>query len=287
MFASLTDQCGNSVSLKKLPQRIISLVPSQTELLYDLGLETSIVGITRFCVHPAEALENKKVVGGTKKIVEKRIKELQPDLIICNKEENTKEIADFCQSIAPTYISDISTLDEALEMIQQVGMLTGTSKSAQQLTTQINTKFKELPEFKTKKRALYLIWKDPYMSIGSDTFIHDMMEKVGFRNVLTNERRYPQLTIDQIVDFAPDIILFSSEPYNFKEDDKIELINAFKARSDEEDYIRQSQSANEQKNLPQCITVDGEFFSWYGSRLSHAPTYFSELQKVMTTAQTR
>jgi ABC-type Fe3+-hydroxamate transport system substrate-binding protein len=264
-------------------------MPSQTELLYELGLENAIVGITRFCVHPEQALNEKRVVGGTKKIVEKRIKELQPDLIICNKEENTKEIVAFCESLAPTYVSDISTLEDSLEMIQQVGLLTGTLQKAEKLSSKLQADFKKLPSFKVKKRALYLIWKNPYMSIGHDTFIHDMMTKAGFENVMKDHKRYPQLELQDIVDLQPEVILLSSEPYNFKVADQEELMAAFKDSIEvkdpenlttEEEYQRE----NENQSLPQCITVDGELFSWYGSRLLKAPAYFEELHDTMVGA---
>jgi ABC-type Fe3+-hydroxamate transport system substrate-binding protein len=269
VFVQLTDQCNRQVSVKEKPKRIISLVPSQTELLYDLGLGNSIVGITRFCVHPEHALKNKRVVGGTKKIVENRIRELQPDLIICNKEENTKEIVAFCDSIATTYISDISTLEDSLEMIQHIARLTGTQQKAEEITTQLKTNFKKLTSFKMKKRALYLIWKKPYMSVGNDTFIHDMINKAGFENVMKDHKRYPQLELQDIVDLQPEVILLSSEPYNFKEADQLELCSAF---------------AKAVKKVPQCITVDGEMFSWYGSRLLKAPLHFKAVQNAMTAA---
>lgn len=273
MFATLQDQCGRLISIEYKPQRIISLVPSQTELLYDLGLQEQIVGITRYCTHPKQALEEKRVVGGTKKVVEKRIKDLKPDLILCNKEENTKEIVEICEAIAPTYVSNISTLEDALAMIMQIGTFTGTLKKAEQLKHNIATSFDNLTKSKSKSKsnsnscsklkALYLIWKAPYMSVGKDTFIHDMMGKAGFENVLSDQERYPQLTLDQIIDLQPEVILFSSEPYNFKKADEDEVKHAF---------------AKANKTPPQCIPVNGEMFSWYGSRLLHSPAYFEKLQ---------
>jgi ABC-type Fe3+-hydroxamate transport system substrate-binding protein len=270
VFASITDQCGRLVELPLRPQRIISLVPSQTELLYDLSLEDQLVGITRFCVHPKQALEEKRVVGGTKKIVQKRIQELHPDLIICNKEENTKDIVDFCETVAPTYVSDISSLEDALEMIMQIGTLTGKFKKAEQLKQDIATSFDGLSNSSSnsgsKLKALYLIWKNPYMTLGSHTFIHDMMEKSGFENVMKDQQRYPQIEMQHILDLQPDVILLSSEPYNFKEADELEMCSAF---------------AKAGKKVPKCIIVDGELFSWYGSRLLQSPAYFKELRKLL------
>ncbi|AZQ43936.1 helical backbone metal receptor [Nonlabens ponticola] len=260
---SVKDQLNNLIELAQPAQRIVSLVPSQTELLFDLGLEDRIVGITRFCVHPARALETKTVVGGTKKVIQKRIKELQPDLIICNKEENTCEMVTRCQQIGPTYVSDIKTLQDSLYMIADIGKLTGTSDKATHLIKEISTAFDHLNSFK-ELRALYLIWKNPYMSIGHDTFIHDMMSHAGLDNVLIYQTRYPTLTIQQIVDLAPQVILFSSEPYNFKEVDMQDIVLAF-AKAD--------------KSQPNCILVDGELFAWYGSRLLKSPGYFNDLRE--------
>lgn len=263
MFASITDQCSREIIIESKPQRIVSVVPSQTELLYNLGLEDQLVGITRFCVHPAQALTEKLAVGGTKKIVNSRLEKLQPDLIICNKEENTAAMVEFCESLAPTYVSDISCLEDALKMIRDIGTLTGTSEAATSLVAKIDLQFNKLQLPTTTTRALYLIWKNPFMSIGHDTFIHDMMQKAGFANVLDSQTRYPELTIDQILELNPAVVLFSSEPYNFKAADMEVLKSAF---------------AKANKTPPNCILVDGELFSWYGSRLLKSCTYFQQLQ---------
>ncbi len=263
MSISLTDPCGRLVTLPSIPQRIISLVPSQTELLYDLGLENQIVGITRYCVHPTSALTDKKVVGGTKKVVTKRLQDLQPDLIICNKEENTPSIVAQCETIAPTYVSHIETLDDALHMILQIAQLTNTLPTAQTLCQRIQQAFAQLTAVRLPQPALYLIWKDPYMTVGNDTFIHDMMQRLGLRNAAAAQQRYPQLSMEQLVDLKPAVVLLSSEPYDFKPKDAAVIESAF---------------AKANLPTPKCIIVDGELFSWYGSRLSKSPAYFKKLQ---------
>ncbi len=160
MFCKVTDQLDRIVELDSLPQRIISLVPSQTELLVDLGLRDRLVGVTRFCVHPQGLTDDITVVGGTKKIVRNRMYELQPDLIICNKEENTPEIVAFCDQIAPVYVSDVNTLEQAMEMIIDLGTLTGTTFKAKSISRNIKMNFGTLAK-KENKRTLYLIWKIP------------------------------------------------------------------------------------------------------------------------------
>lgn len=262
MYCNITDQCYRPVVLEQPPQRIISLVPSQTELLVDLGLEEKLVGVTRYCVHPKGITDRIPVMGGTKKILENRLKEAQPDLIICNKEENTAQIALMCEQLAPTYISDIYNLDDAVEMIHDIGKLTGTSFKAKSIARNIQMGFNYLPKIKEPKKLLYLIWKDPYMSVGKDTFIHDVITRAGFKNVMTHQSRYPELSAQDILMLQPDVVLFSSEPYAFTDQHMKELEQAF---------------AKAGLQPPQSILVDGEMFSWYGSRLLKSPDYLKGL----------
>jgi len=247
MYISITDQCY-----------------SQTELLVDLGLEEYLVGITRFCEFPIGLTERIAVMGGTKKVVTSRIWEAQPDLIICNKEENTKAIVLACEEIAPTYVSDINNLNDALEMINDIGRLTGTSFKAKSLANSIKISFNHFEKSKSVlQEALYLIWKKPYMTVGSDTFIHDMMIRAGYTNIMDGASRYPELTIDNIVNLNPEVILFSSEPYTFTESDRVEVEVAF---------------TKAELEKPTFLSVDGTYFSWYGSRLKDTPGYFKGLQ---------
>ena len=111
------DQIGRILELEKTPKRIICLVPSLTELLVDLGLEDCIVGITKFCIHPTHLKQTKAIVGGTKNINVDKIKALNPDIILCNKEENSKEIVKICEEIAPTHVSDIFTINDNLNPV--------------------------------------------------------------------------------------------------------------------------------------------------------------------------
>ena len=258
------------------PQRIISLVPSQTELLYDLGLDKEVIGITKFCVHPPEWFRTKTRVGGTKNIHPEIIRELQPDLIIANKEENVKDQVEPLQDLAQVYVSDISNLEDALEMIQQVGALTNRSEKADALVTTIRERFGALgttirerfstlgttirQDFSTLGKPIhlpcaYLIWRNPWMVAGGDTFINDMLERAGFVNVFKDRFRYPGIDITELS--ACKVVLLSSEPYPFKER-HLEEIRALAPQA-------------------RILLVDGEMFSWYGSRLQYAPDYFREM----------
>ncbi|MCB0408714.1 MAG: ABC transporter substrate-binding protein [Flavobacteriales bacterium] len=251
------DQIGHKIELASFPKRIISVVPSQTELLFDLGLEDEVVGITKFCIHPQVWFKNKKRVGGTKNLNIDKIKELQPDLIIANKEENTQEQIEQLQQLFPVWTSDISNLNDSVQMIQEVGKLTGKQAQSNQIVEKIANEFRKLKSLKNTKRVLYLIWKEPYMSVGFSTFIHDILNKAGFENVTQNDERYPNLDLKEIANLKPDLIFLSTEPYPFKE-----------------------KHINEFKNLfpdIQTILVDGEMFSWYGSRLIKSPEYLIDL----------
>jgi len=253
------DQLGNNIRLSSIPKRIISLVPSQTELLFDLGLDESVIGITKFCIHPNEWFKNKTRIGGTKNVNIEKIISLQPDLIIANKEENVKEQIEALQQIAPVWVSDVNNLSDALSMISSIGELTGKITEAKELINNIGNAFNQLSAINNQPSTAYLIWREPFMSVGGDTFINDMMQRCGFRNIFDNEHRYPEITIEQLKTSGCELLLLSSEPYPFTQKHIDEL----------------------QLHLPQTkiMLVDGEMFSWYGSRLQYAPHYFQHLIK--------
>ena len=244
---------GNEVTINYPPRRIISLVPSQTELLYDLGLEDEVVGITKFCVHPQEWFRNKKRVGGTKTVHIDIIKALQPDLIIANKEENTKEQVEELAALYPTWVSNIQTIDEGLQMICEVGTLVGKAEQAVAIVQEIRRGFSGLKKAAAPKRVAYFIWRKPWMCAGGDTFISNMIEAIGWHNVLADRQRYPSIELEELKDMQIDLVLLSSEPYSFKEAHFAEIKAA----------------------LPgvEVMLVDGEMFSWYGSRMRDAVRY--------------
>jgi len=252
-----TDQMGRLISVSYPPQKIISLVPSQTELLFDLGLEQEIIGITKFCIHPRERFKKSNKIGGTKTLDLQKIRDLKPDLIIGNKEENDREqIQDLMQDF-PVWMSDIETLPDAIKMITQIGELTNRQDKATQIAVNINQQFSILNRKDKPVRLAYFIWKDPYMVAGNQTFIDDILSRGGFENVI-NENRYPEININQLVELDPECIFLSSEPYPFKDEHVKEI----------------------QKTFPntRVSIVDGEMFSWYGSRLLLSPAYLASLR---------
>lgn len=256
-----TDQCGRTFDIKSPPGRIISLVPSQTELLYDLGLQDEVCGITKFCIHPEEWFRTKTRVGGTKDIKTDIIDQLRPDLIIANKEENVKDQIDQLATRWPVWVSDVNNLDEALQMIRDIARITDRTTTATQLIDHISDAFKQLNPVRTKPRTAYLIWKDPYMTVGGDTFIHSMLVAAGFENIYTAQKRYPEITLGELRAAACELLLLSSEPYPFRQK-----------------HIEELQAA-----LPgtRILLADGELFSWYGSRLLKTPAYFQKLREII------
>jgi ABC-type Fe3+-hydroxamate transport system substrate-binding protein len=255
----ITDMLGREVEINYPPRRIVSLVPSQTELLHDLGLNEEVVGITKFCVHPEEWFRNKTRVGGTKQLHIDKIRELKPDLIIANKEENAKEQVEELAKEFPVWISDIQNISQALQMMQVVGLLTDREQKANSIVDDVVAGFTTLQKAATAKRVAYFIWYKPWMSVGGDTFINNMITTIGWKNVLTDKDRYPEMTMEELKAYDPELVLLSSEPFPFKE----KHIDEVKAV------------------LPNAEVklVDGEMFSWYGSRMLKAVGYFSELMQ--------
>jgi iron complex transport system substrate-binding protein len=260
---TLIDQIGTSHSFETAPKRIISLVPSQTELLYDLGLEDKIIGITKFCVHPYHFKSTKKIVGGTKKVHYEKIRLLNPDIIICNKEENTKEIVEQLSEICPVWVTNILTIEDNLQMITDFGQLFNCRTEAQKWNDKLayglqdfKTFIKDIPF----KKAAYFIWKNPFMVAGSDNYINELLKLNHFTNMYLDKGRYPEIEIKKMrLEGDPDVVLLSSEPYPFKEEDAFE-IGRFTHHA-------------------KTVFVDGEMFSWYGTRLLKAFSYFKQMHE--------
>lgn len=228
------------------PKRIVSLVPSLTETLFSLGLEEEVVGLTRFCIHPRHWHQNKKRIGGTKDFRVADIQALQPDLIIANQEENTREGIEALANDFPVWVSTISTIEEAVESIRTLGQLCGKVDEGQALAKEVQQSWAQLPRLSTPLKTLYFIWKSPWMVAGKGTYIDAVLQRLGLEN-LCRETRYPVWNFDANQGIKPDILLFSSEPFPFKASHWEELQAQFP------DAI--------------CMAVDGEAFSWYGSRM--------------------
>jgi iron complex transport system substrate-binding protein len=234
--------------------------------LFDLGLEDKIVGITKFCIHPFHLKQTKTIVGGTKNIKIEKIKELQPDIILCNKEENTKEIVEMCQEIADVHVSDIYTLSDTIELIEEYGSLFNCRTNANNIVQKLNFKLSDFKNFAKNikpKKVAYFIWREPWMVAANNTFINHILELNKFDNIYKNKERYPEVALKKIrLEGDPDLVFLSSEPYPFKEEHAFEIGRC--------------------THHAKTIFVDGELFSWYGSRMLKAFDYFKKLhQRIM------
>ena len=250
------DAMGREVQLAPPARRIVSLVPSQTELLHDLGLDEEVVGLTTFCARPPGWRARKARLGGTKAVARERLLALHPDLVLANQEENTREDVEWLAARVPVYVTRVATLDEALSMIRAVGTLVDRAACADELAVAIAAGFAALANLPAR-RAAYLIWRRPWMVAGGDTFIADVMRRGGLVNVFADRPRYPAVDAAELRAAAPELLLCSSEPFPFGSAHARELEAAVPGA--------------------RALQVDGELFSWYGSRLRYTPDYLRRL----------
>ncbi|MFN2260673.1 MAG: ABC transporter substrate-binding protein [Psychroflexus sp.] len=256
----MKDQLNRTFHIEKSPQRIISLVPSLTELLVDLGLENKIVGVTKFCVHPEDLRKKVEVVGGTKDAKIDKIQSLNPDIIIANKEENTPKAVEDLSEFCPVHVSDVNNFEDILDLIQNYAEIFDVRYKAREIIENLQKKytdFKSFSENQPKLKVAYFIWRNPWMLVGNDTFINYMLELNNFENAYEHLPRYPEVNINALEDL--DYVLLSSEPFPFSEK-----------------YFDEIPVNNEKIQI-----VDGEYFSWYGTRLLKAFEYFKQLRKVL------
>jgi len=259
----ITDDLGTLHTFTETPKRIITLVPSLTETLYELGLEEHIVGVTKFCVHPYHLKSVKINVGGTKNVHVEKIKALNPDIIIANKEENTLEVVESLKNICPVFVTDIITIEDTLKTITDFGVIFKRTTDAKKWTEKISyasSDFNLFMQDKKWQKAAYLIWREPYMAAGKDTFINEMLKINKFENIYDSlEGRYPEIEVRKMrIQGDPELVFLSTEPYPFKEEHAFEIGRA--------------------THHAKTVFVDGEMFSWYGTRLFKSFQYFKSLQ---------
>ena len=252
------DQIGNKVTLSEVPKRVVSLIPSQSEYLWDLGLKDELVGISKFCIHPKEMFEKITRVGGTKQLDIEKIKSLKPDLIIGNKEENVKEQIEELQKFFPVWMSDVNTLEEAYSMMLSLGEICGKKEESVKMVNTIKINLNEVKDLFRSKRVAYFIWNKPYMVAAKDTFIHSVLEFAGLKNVFSDRSRYPEIALADIQSASPHYCFLSSEPFPF---DHVHLLEL------------QAHLSN-----TKVVLVDGEMFSWYGSHLLSLGPYLKKLK---------
>jgi len=258
------DQLGTEHTFENTPKRIISLVPSLTETLFELGLEDQLIGITKFCVHPYHLKSVKINVGGTKKVHVEKIKALNPDIIIANKEENTLDVVNQLKDICPVWVTDIVTFEDTIDMLRDFGMIFKRNTDAQKWIEKLQYAKNDFDQYMKNipwRKAAYLIWREPYMAVGKETFIHEMLQLNHFENIYAaREERYPEIEVRKMrIQGDPELVFLSSEPYPFKEEHAFEVGRA--------------------THHAKTVFVDGEMFSWYGTRLFKSFQYFKALQE--------
>lgn len=241
--------------------RIVSLVPSLTELLVDLGLGSQLVGVTKFCVHPKDLKKSVAVVGGTKNPKHELIFQLEPTHIIANIEENNKEDVEAFRKMADVsvHVSEIKNTDDLAALIKTYGVIFSVENQAKQISSKVREvalQFEKEFALKPEISVAYFIWKDPWMSVGNDTFINYMLELCKFKNCTSNQQRYPEVKLNEI---SNEVVFLSSEPFPFQET-HVEFFSHLNST---------------------CFLVDGEFFSWYGSRFLHSFEYLKKLRNAV------
>ena len=235
--------------------KVISLVPSITEALFDLGLTTDeIIGRTKFCIHPKDLVDQVEIIGGTKNLNLEKIKSLKPDLVIANKEENVKEQIEELMKDFKVLVTNVETLEDNYYLLKQLGHLFGKEEKAQFFNLKTYEVF-DIPKSEKRLKVAYLIWKNPYMTVGGDTFISRILEELGFENLFKNQKRYPEIHLEDLKE--ADLIFLSSEPFPFKEK-----------------HISEIQEVCTNQKI---MIVDGEAFSWYGTHLAKCGEYYQEL----------
>ena len=244
------------------PERIVSLVPSLTEALFAFGAGERVVGRTRYCLWPPRAIGKVPTVGGTKKVDVDRVLELEPDLIVAVREENSRENVENLEgSGVPVFVGAPETVEEAIELLRKLAERVEAPRSEAVLDP-IGRVYDRLRNVTGGTRRVFVpIWKRPYMSVGSDTYVHDVLETCGGENVCGNSTRYPIVTLEEVEAAQPEVVLLPDEPYPFCAEDL------------EEFYELDVPAAHADR----IHLVDGKLLTWYGPRMASSLTQLSAL----------
>lgn len=253
-----TDQLNNKININSKPKRIISIVPSQSEFLWHIGIRKELVGITKFCIHPKEMFTTIEHIGGTKKLNILKIRALQPDLIIANKEENNQQEIEVLQKEFNVWISDIYTFNDVYKMMKNLSVILNKQSETQKLISEIKASLAQVKNSFSNKTVAYFIWNKPYMLAANTTYINFVLNYLGLKNAAENLQRYPLVDNETLKKLNPSICFLSSEPFPFKQKHVLEL----------------------QKILPtsKIIIVNGEVFSWYGPRMLYLAEFVKQLK---------
>jgi ABC-type Fe3+-hydroxamate transport system substrate-binding protein len=240
-------------------RRIVSLVPSTTELLCALGLADALVGVTVYCVEPREVVRTKTRVGGEKDPDLDTIRALAPDLVVANIEENLREHVEALRAAGlHVWVTFPRSVAESLAMIRELGEVTGAVDAARALLADLEALYVDVRARLAGRRAtpvFYPIWREPWMTIGGDTYIHDVLATCGGVNVFGEHERYPTITLDDVAARSPEVVLLPDEPFRFR-----------RAHLREFDPYPAMPAVRDGR----LHLVDGKRFSWHGPRLAEA-----------------
>lgn len=241
-------------SQRVAPQRIVSLVPSLTEALFAFGVGSRVVGRTRYCTQPPGSVGGVEKVGGTKKVDVGRVLDLGPDLVVAVREENARESVEALRAAGvPVFLGAPETVADALRMLGELAGLVEAPR-ANAVLGPIERVYEDLRRARPARRPRIFvpIWRGPYMGVGSDTYVHDVIEVSGGESVCGGRTRYPILSLEEIEDFQPEVILLPDEPYPFSAEDLAEFyaLDVPAARND------------------RIYLVDGKLLTWYGPRMA-------------------
>jgi ABC-type Fe3+-hydroxamate transport system substrate-binding protein len=257
---ALTDASGFTLDPAEPPRRIVSLIPSITETLCALGLANALVGITVYCVAPREVVRGKTRIGGEKNPDLDAIRALQPDLVVANIEENVREHVETLRGWGiPVWVTYPRTVAEGLAMIRELGQVTGTGPRAEAILADLEPLYARVRAASARRRPVpvfYPIWREPWMTISADTYIHDLLSVCGAVNVFADRpTRYPTVTLAEVAARRPEVIVLPDEPFRFR-------------RSHLDDFAPYADVPAVRAR--RIHLVDGKPFSWHGPRVGEA-----------------
>jgi ABC-type Fe3+-hydroxamate transport system substrate-binding protein len=260
MVGPFVDASGVAVSMPAPPRRIVSLIPSITEILFALGLGDAVAGCTIYCTQPPEGVATKTRVGGEKNPKLDLIRDLGADLVVANIEENLREHVETLRAWGiPVYVTYPRTVADGIRLVRELGAVTGAAARGAEIAAALGSRLAEIRADRAQRgraRVFCPIWRNPYMTINGDTYVHDMLAVCGGENVFARlPKRYPEISLADVALARPDVILLPDEPYHFR---RAHI-------ADFSPYPDMPAMRDGRIHL-----VDGKLLSWYGPRIEHA-----------------
>lgn len=264
---TLLDASGRPFLCDRARRRIVCLIPSITETLFALGLGDAVVGVTKFCTHPPEGVARVPKVGGARDPDLERIRGLEPDLVVANIEENPKQHVEALREWGiPVYVTYPRSVAEGIAMVRDLGEVTGQVAEAVAMAAELEAVYREslgMTSGRPARRVFYPIWREPYRSVNSDTFIHDCLAVSGGVNIFAHRpERYPQISLEEMASLAPEVILLPDEPYRF-----------LPSHLSDFEPFRDIPAIRDRR----VSFIDGKWAAWYGFRMAEGLRSLREL----------